>query len=124
VPGPLFTFAAYLGAVMDGPLSGWVGGIVFLLAIFLPGCLLVVGALPFRDSPRHRAGIRSTMAGISTGVVGILAAAWVDPVVTSSIRSLADAALALTCFALLVGARLSPVWVVGLAALAASLLAS
>jgi chromate transporter len=75
VPGPLFTFAAYLGAVMDGPLSGWVGGIVFLLAIFLPGCLLAVGALPFRDSPRHRAGIRSTMAGISTGVVGILAAA-------------------------------------------------
>jgi chromate transporter len=124
LPGPLFTFAAYLGAVMTGPLSGWIGGIVCLVAIFLPGFLLVVGSLPFWDRLRSRDGIGSTMAGVNAGVVGILAAAWVDPVVVSSIHSLADAALALACLVLLLAARLSPVWVVGFAALAASILAS
>jgi len=124
VPGPLFTFAAYLGAVMTGPLSGWIGGVVSLVAIFLPGALLVVGSLPFWDRLRSRAGIGSTMAGINAGVVGILAAAWVDPVSASSIHSLADAGLALACFGLLVHARLSPVWVVGFAAAAATILAA
>ncbi len=123
VPGPLFTFAAYLGAVMDGPLAGWPGGLVFLAAIFLPGLLLVIGALPFWDRLRSRDGVHSAMAGVNAGVVGILAAAWVDPVLTSSIRSLADAGLALACFALLVHARVSPVWAVGFAALASTLLA-
>ena len=122
VPGPLFSFAAYLGAVMDGPLSGWIGGLVLLVAIFLPGCLLVVAALPFWDSLRSRDGIQSTMAGVNAGVVGILAAALVDPVFTSSVHSAADLLLALACFGLLFFARLSPVWVVGFAALAASVL--
>ena len=123
VPGPLFTFAAYLGAVMNGPLSGWAGGLVFLVAIFLPGCLLVVGSLPFWDRLRGREGIGSAMAGVNAGVVGILAAALYDPVFTSSIHSLADLGIALVCFGLLVFLRLSPVLVVGFAAVAASLLA-
>ena len=123
VPGPLFTFAAYLGAVMNGPLAGWTGGLAFLVAVFLPGLLLVVGALPFWDHLRGRDGIGSTMAGVNAGVVGILAAALVDPVFTSSVHSAADAGLALACFAALVYARLSPVWVVGFAALAAQLIA-
>jgi chromate transporter len=122
LPGPLFTFAAYLGAVMNGPLTGWIGGLAFLLAIFLPGCLLVVGVLPFWDRLRSRSAIQSAMAGVNAGVVGILAAAWVDPVFTSSVHALADAGLALACFVLLVVARISPVWVVGFAALAASIL--
>ena len=122
VPGPLFTFAAYLGAVMSGPLSGWIGGLAFLAAIFLPGLLLVVGALPFWDRLRRRDGIQSAMAGVNAGVVGLLAAAWVDPVLTSSVHSPADAGLALACFALLLYARLSPAWVVGFAALAASII--
>jgi len=124
VPGPLFSFAAYLGAVMNGPLSGWAGGLLFLVAIFLPGCLLVVGSLPFWDRLRGRRGVESAMAGVNAGVVGILAAAWADPVVTTSIHSLADLALALACFGLLVFWRLSPALVVGLAALAASILAA
>jgi chromate transporter len=117
VPGPLFTFAAYLGAVMNGPLSGWLGGLVFLLAIFMPAYLLVVGALPFWDSLRQRDDVQSAMAGINAGVVGILLAALYDPVWTSAIRSRADFALALGAFGLLVYARMSPLVVVVAAAL-------
>ena len=122
VPGPLFTFAAYLGAVMNGPLSGWAGGLVLLVTIFLPGCLLVVGALPFWDRLRSRGGIGSALAGVNAGVVGILAAALVDPVFTSSVHSATDLLLALACLGLLLLARLSPVWAVGFAALAGQLL--
>jgi chromate transporter len=124
VPGPLFTFAAFLGASMNEAPTGWTGGAIALVAIFVPGFLLVVGALPFWDALRGRDDIGSTMAGINAGVVGILAAAWIDPVFTGSIRSLADAGLALACFALLVLARLSPLWVVGFAALAATIFAA
>jgi chromate transporter len=124
VPGPLFAFAAYLGAVMDGPLSGWIGGFAFLVAIFLPGALIVVGALPFWDRLRSRDGVGSAMAGINAGVVGILAAALVDPVFASGIHSLADLGLALAAFALLVVARVSPVLVVGATAVAASILST
>jgi len=112
------------GAVMTGPLSGWIGGGVFLVAIFLPGLLLVVGSLPFWDRLRSRDGLGSATAGINAGVAGILAAAWVEPVFVSSIHSLADAALALACFVLLLSARISPAWVVVFAAQAASILAS
>ena len=124
VPGPLFTFAAYLGAVMQGPLSGCLGGLVCLVAIFLPGLLLLVGALPFWDGLRRRDGVQSAMAGVNAGVVGILAAAWVDTVLPGSVHSIADAGLALACFALLAWARLSPLWVVGIAALAATILSA
>ena len=117
VPGPLFTFAAYLGAVMHGPVSGWVGGATFLVAIFLPAFLLVVGALPFWDALRQRDVVQSAMAGINAGVVGILLSALYDPVWTSAIISRADFGLALATFGLLVYARVSPVLAVGLAAL-------
>jgi chromate transporter len=124
VPGPLFTFAAYLGAVMHGPLNGWVGGGVFLLAIFLPAYLLVVGALPFWDALRQRDAVQSAMAGINAGVVGILLSALYDPVWTSAIHARADFGLALAAFGLLVYGRVSPVIVVGLAAAAGWVLAS
>ena len=112
VPGPLFTFAAFLGTVMPGPLQGWVGGLVFLTAIFVPAFLLVIGALPFWDVLRRRAGIQSAMAGINAGVVGILASALYDPVWTSAVHSRADFGLALAAFGLLVHGRVSPAIVV------------
>lgn len=117
VPGPLFTFAAYLGAVMHGPLSGWVGGLVFLVAIFVPAFLLVVGALPFWDTLRQRDGVQSALGGVNAGVVGILLSALYDPVWTSAIQARGDFGLALAGFGLLVYARWSPVLVVALSAL-------
>lgn len=118
VPGPLFTFAAYLGAVMQGPLSGWRGGLAMLVVIFVPAFLLVVGALPFWDALRQRDGVQSAMAGINAAVVGILLAALYDPVWTSAIHTRADFAVGLAAFALLVYARVSPLVVVLLAAAA------
>lgn len=112
VPGPLFTFAAYLGAVMQGPLSGWQGGLLFLLVVFVPAWLLVIGALPFWDALLQRDAIRSAMAGVNAGVVGILLSALYDPVWTSAIHGRADFGLALAAFGLLVYARISPVLVV------------
>ena len=116
MPGPLFGFAAFLGALSTGPLTGWVGGLVLLAAIFLPGALLVVGALPFWESLRRRPGVRNMLAGVNASVVGILLAALYDPVWTSAIVNKADFGLALLLFALLVYARWSAVWVVLLAA--------
>jgi chromate transporter len=118
VPGPLFTFAAYLGAAMPAPLGGWVGGLAMLLAIFLPAFLLVAGALPFWEALRRRAGVQRALAGVNAAVVGVLGAALYVPVWTSSIHSHADFALALAAFGLLVHGRLSPVVVVALAAVA------
>jgi chromate transporter len=109
VPGPLFTFAAYLGTAMHTPLAGWQGGLAFLVAIFAPAFLLVVGALPFWDAVRRRDGLRAATAGVSAGVVGILLAALYDPIWTSAIHTRADFALALAAFALLVYARVSPI---------------
>jgi chromate transporter len=118
VPGPLFTFAAYLGAVMASPMGGWAGGFILLLAIFTPAFLLVIGALPFWESLRQRDAVQRAMAGVNAAVVGVLAAALYDPVWTSAIHSRGDFGLALAAFGLLVYARLSPVAVVALAALA------
>jgi chromate transporter len=91
---------------------------VLLLAVFLPAFLLVVGALPLWESLRRRDDIQSTMAGINAGVVGILGSALYDPVWTSAIHSRADFGLALAAFGLLLYAKVSPVFVVLLAALA------
>lgn len=124
VPGPLFTFAAYLGAVMPGPLQGWLGGLVFLAAIFVPAFLLVVGALPFWDALRRRTGVQSAVAGVNAGVVGILLSALYDPVWTSAIHGRADFGLALAAFGLLAYARVSPVAVVLFAAAAGWALAA
>ena len=112
MPGPLFTFAAFLGAAGSGPLSGWVGGLALLVAIFLPGALLVAAALPFWESLRRRPGVRNMVAGVNAAVVGILLSALYDPVWTGAILTKADFGLALALFGLLVYARWSPVWVV------------
>ncbi|GAA4349565.1 chromate efflux transporter [Variovorax defluvii] len=122
VPGPLFTFAAYLGAAMQAPLGGWLGGFTLLLAIFLPAFLLVAGALPFWEALRQRSAFQQAMAGINAAVVGVLVAALYDPVWTGAIHDRADFALALAAFALLVFGRVSPVLVVIAAAVVAGVL--
>ncbi|MFD4836626.1 chromate efflux transporter [Achromobacter sp. NPDC058515] len=116
MPGPLFTFAAFLGAMSSGPVSGWAGGLMLLAVIFLPGALLLTAALPFWESLRRRPGVRNLVAGVNASVVGILLAALYDPVWTSAIQGKADFGLAVLLFALLVYARWSPAWVVLLAA--------
>jgi chromate transporter len=103
---------------MHGPLSGWTGGLALLVLIFLPAFLLVFGVLPFWDTLRQRDGVQSAMAGVNAAVVGILLAALYDPVWTSAIHGRADFAVALAAFALLVYARLSPLLIVILAAVA------
>lgn len=117
MPGPLFTFAAFLGAMSSGPLSGWAGGLLLLCVIFVPGALLLAAALPFWDTLRRRPGVRNMVAGVNASVVGILLGALYDPVWTSAILGKADFGLALLLFALLVYGRWSPLWVVLLAAI-------
>ena len=116
VPGPLFTFAAYLGAGMPSPFGGWIGGLALLSAIFLPAFLLVIGTLPFWEALRQRVGVQRSMAGVNAAVVGVLGAALYDPVWTSAIHSKTDFGFALAAFGLLVYARLPPALVVMLAA--------
>ncbi len=123
VPGPLFTFAAYLGALMPAPLGGWAGGLLLLIAVFLPGLLLVAGALPFWETLRRRPRVQRAMAGANAAVVGLLLAALYDPLWTSAIHSRLDFAMALAAFGLLAWGRQSPLRVVALSALAAWLLA-
>jgi len=115
VPGPLFTFAAYLGAIADGPLGGWAGGMLMLVVIFLPAALVLVGALPFWESLRQRKDLQAAVSGINAGVVGILLAALYDPVWTSAIHDRWDVATALIAFGLLVVAHAPPFLVVLLA---------
>ncbi len=123
VPGPLFTFAAYLGAAMPAPLGGWVGGLALLVVIFVPAFLLVAGALPFWETMRQRDGVQRAMGGINAAVVGVLGAALYDPVWTSAIHSRADFGLALAAFGLLVFGKVSPLIVVALSAFAGWMLA-
>jgi len=111
VPGPLFTFAAFLGASLQGQPSGWLGGMLCLAAIFLPSFLLVAGALPFWESLRRGPRARSVLAGVNAAVVGLLAAALYQPVWTSAILRPADFALALLALAALAVWKL-PAWLV------------
>jgi chromate transporter len=111
IPGPLFTFAAYLGAVMGPAPNGIAGAAIALGGIFLPGLLLVVGMLPFWDAFRTRPAAQAAMRGTNAAVVGILAAALYNPVWTSAILSPRDFALALTAF-LLLAVWKAPPWVV------------
>jgi chromate transporter len=122
VPGPLFTFAAYIGAMAQWPLQGWLGGMALLALIFIPAFLILIGVLPFWEGLRHRAGVRTAMAGINAGVVGILGAALYDPVWTSAIHDKADFGLALLLFGLLTVERVPPALVVLLAGLGALLM--
>ena len=111
VPGPLFTFAAYLGAVMGPRPNGIAGAIVALVAIFLPSFLLIVGALPFWNALRARPGFQAALRGINAAVVGLLMAALYQPVWTSAIRGPADVGLAFAAFGLLALWR-APAWLV------------
>jgi chromate transporter len=111
VPGPLFTFAAYLGAVMRPPPNGWAGAPLALIAIFLPGLLVVTGALPFWDAFRRRTWAQAAMRGVNAAVVGILLAALDSPVWTSAVLGPPDFALALVAFVLLT-AWGKPPWIV------------
>jgi chromate transporter len=111
VPGPLFTFAAYLGAVMGPAPSGWVGGLVCLGAIFLPSFLVVIGLLPFWDGLRRQASVQSALKGINAAVVGILLGALYTPVWTSAIFTPADFGLGVLAFLLLVFWK-TPPWLV------------
>jgi chromate transporter len=124
VPGPLFTFAAYLGTVMGPAPNGWAGGLICLAAIYLPSFLLLVGVLPFWDSLRRRGGIRAALAGVNAAVVGLLLAALYTPVWTSAIFAPGDFALGIVAFLLLAMWRVPPWLVVILGALGASLVAA
>lgn len=117
VPGPLFTFAAYLGAVMAPEPNGWTGALVCLLAIFLPSFLLVIGALPFWEVVRSRPHVQSALRGINAAVVGLLVAALYDPVWQAGITSAADFALGSAAFLLLTMWKVPPWLVVALSAL-------
>lgn len=107
VPGPLFTFASYLGAVM----GGWMGAVISTVAIFLPAFLLVVGALPFWNTLRQNPKIQGALTGVNAAVVGILLAALYNPIWTSSILTPLDFALAAVLFGMLVFWK-SPPWIV------------
>src|SRR5262245_64896720 len=123
VPGPLFTFAAYLGAVMQPLGGGLAGAALALVAVFAPSFLLVVGALPLWDSLRPRPSFHAALRGINAAVVGLLLAALYRPVWTSAIHAPADVALGLIDFGLLVFWKWPPWLVVMLSALGGAALA-
>src|SRR6185312_2844608 len=123
VPGPLFTFAAYLGTVMGPVPNGWPGGLLCLVAIFLPSFLLLVGALPFWNDLRRRPAVQSALRGVNAAVVGLLLAALYNPVWTSAIFGPADFAIGIMAFLLLTLWAVPPWLVVLLGALAASVVA-
>jgi chromate transporter len=124
VPGPLFTFAAYLGTVMRPGPNGWAGGLICLIAIFLPSFLLLIGALPFWDSLRRRPAVQSALRGVNAAVVGLLLAALYTPVWTSAILAPADFAIGIVAFLLLALWALPPWLVVVLGALGATAVAA
>ncbi len=111
VPGPLFTFSAYLGASVDGLTPAWGGGLLALAAIFAPSFLLVPGVLPFWERLRGVARVRQALMGVNAAVVGLLLAALYDPLWTSAIETPADFAVAAAAFALLVFWK-APPWLV------------
>ncbi len=117
VPGPLFTFSAYLGTLVKGPPNGILGATISLIAIFLPGLLVMTGVLPFWDSFRRRASAQAAMRGVNASVVGMLGAALYDPVWTTSVKGGGDFGLVLSCFILLVVWRLPPLVIVSVSAL-------
>jgi chromate transporter len=122
VPGPLFTFSAYLGAIEGPTPNGWVGAIIALLGIYLPSFLLLLGVLPFWNSLRNQSAFQAALRGVNAAVVGLLLAALYQPVWTSTIKNAYDFLFALAAFGLLVFWKLPPWLVVLLAALVGGLL--
>lgn len=123
IPGPLFAFAAYLGAAGDMAPNGIGGAIIALIAVFLPGLLILIAALPFWESLRGRPAAQAAMRGANASVVGILAAALYDPVWTGGIQSPQDFALAAIGFIALVAWKIPP-WIVVVGLVGASITAS
>jgi len=124
VPGPLFTFSAYLGAVMGPAPRGWAGAALCLVAVFLPSFLLVIGALPFWDELRRQDWARSALDGVNAAVVGLLLAALYHPVWTAGILSATDYMLGAAAFLLLFMWQTPPWLVVVLCALGGAMLAN
>ena len=124
VPGPLFTFSAYLGGALEVAPNGLVGGLLCLLSIFLPSFLLVVGILPFWEGLRKNQRVRQALVGINAAVVGLLLAAFYDPVWSSGILSAGDFLLALAAFGLLIWWKIPPWIVVGVTGLGGAMLSS
>lgn len=110
LPGPLFTFAAYLGTVIHGKPNAWVGGVWCVFAIFLPAWLLIGGVLPFWHGLRSKPWIRAALQGANATVVGLLLAALYSPVITESVTGVSDAAAAILAFTALQWWRV-PAWV-------------
>jgi chromate transporter len=123
VPGPLFTFSAYLGAVMGPEPNGWLGAGLCLVAMFLPSFLLVIGPLPFWDDLRRQDWARSALRGVNAAVVGLLLAALYNPVWTAGITGAADFALAAVAFLLLFMWQVPPWLVVILSAVGGAAIA-
>jgi len=123
VPGPLFTFAAYLGAVADPSSHGVPGAVLGLIGIFLPGILVLLGTLPFWDQLRRKIGAQAMMRGVNATVVGLLGAALYSPVWTSSVHAPGDFAVTLVGVVLLTAWRLPPIAVVIVSAVGGVLLA-
>ncbi len=123
VPGPLFTFAAYLGAVMNTQPNGWLGAIICLFAIFLPGLLLLTGMLPFWDHFRRLATAKNVMRGVNAAVVGLLGAALYTPLWTSTIHRAGDFGLAVAGFVLLTAWK-APPWLIVIVSVSGSVLLS
>src|SRR5579863_3885618 len=123
IPGPLFSFAAYLGAVVRPAPHGIAGAALGLFGIFLPGMLILLGTLPFWDEFRKRAGAQAMMRGVNAAVVGLLGAALYNPVWTSSVKTPGDFGIALLGFVLLTVWRAPPLLVVVVSALAGIALA-
>jgi chromate transporter len=124
VPGPLFTFSAYLGAVMRPSPNGLVGAAISLVAIFVPGLLALVGTLPFWETFRKRTWAQAVMRGVNAAVVGLLGAALYNPVWTTSVHASGDFAIALVGFVLLTAWETPPLVVVAIGALGGIALAA
>ncbi len=123
VPGPLFTFAAYLGTVISPTPHGVAGAALGLFGIFLPGILILLGTLPFWNTFRQRAEAQAVMRGVNAAVVGLLGAALYNPVWTNSVNTPQDFGIALVGFVLLAVWRAPPLLVVFISAFAGVALA-
>lgn len=117
VPGPLFTFAAFLGSVMpasSSPLTSALYATVAVFAVFAPSFLLVIGVWPFWQSLQHHQSVQHVLLGVNAAVVGLLAAVWIHPMALGTLYSAADMLLCLAVIVILKTARASP-WMVVLA---------